>query len=1734
LATIKKATQLASKVDKPVTIFVETGEYVEDNPILVYDSKSIIGDSLRNIVVRPLNAGKDLFRVRNGCYITGMSFNDYIDVRGVPQHTYDNSVAFDDPYDTLTSRAGYAATYTELAVTNLTYSYTTGFTTITTSSPHELAREYSVKLTGIALTCGYDEAGISTLSYTHTTGVTTATSYRHLGYAIGDKIFLHNIVFSCDAQHAGITSTVFPYPGSSQYGKVFTITGVNTAAKTFTFLSGITTIPHTFTGWPELGITTFKYTNTTGVATVTTNADHGFVVGNKVTLAGLAFTCPDGSGITTSIFPDGTSLTTSTDGFTFTVTGVTTNTYTFNAGISTIVHSYNSGGTTKKVGTTQKVVLYPDAAKDGRNEFGVVSVGSSTQFTIRAGVTTAEHYYVQGGTLRLSRPIINKSPYIQNCSILSSLGGNGILVDGDKCAVVNKGILPELGEIPVVGDQPEFGKSMVAATFTMISFGGVGWRVINDGYSQVVSCFQIFCRYGSLAQSGGYLSITNSATNFGDIALRSTGFSRNSFVFDRGRVVANGTSGGLQTLRVIGVGRSDQELYVLRFINNANQDQTSNFKPVTQFAEFTSAGVNTTTEVITIAAHPFINGDSVVYSGNEDANPKQVLGGLVDDALYYIKYLSASTFQLFEDDSLTKIVNLSGTFTGVGTLTKNNQEFFNFETLESHQQYQKITFVGLGSTANFVSGRAVTQGNGATAATGFAVTFSQTTRELVVSVEKVGATRYYFSTSTSIADHSPTPISVGVSTVVGITTYWTLNFKVDSTTSGQTIAAINSLNENFKCHFHRPSIVNSSAHTWEYSGSGTDYNALPQNGGQSKANTEQVSELGGRVFSSGTNELGDFKIGTQITAFNRTGNIVFNNKVTIGELASIKLSLSGGVSVEEFSTDTALGDNETGGPKNSRVSTQLAVKSFLVNRLGTFIDKQVSTNAVPNAVVQLNAQGQINADLIPPQVVTFELTNVGGGRTVLANKIPAVGLKQGDTVVEPDDSFVLVNDVLSQYLIPDSSTTDYTFQNGDVITSALAEAITGIVTAPPSGIGIGTQVQDYVGYGTTGLVKGVLLNLSITAGGSGYSNPGIYTGITLTTVTGIGSSAYGTVTIGAGNSATTISAFAGGKGYVVGDVLTADDGLVGGRSGGAQFQATVTSVETRLYLKLTANQKFAGSITLPDHIADGNAGTLSTSLLTSYSVDHTPTSTDVGGAIDFANDRIVVGVGHQYGNGDPVIYDAKGGTMPTASGNGILDQTTYYTKVVGVSSVELYYDYSLVNKLNFTGSGIGTHRLVRNVTNSAVEKLVIVGHGYSTGTPFRIFGATPTGITTHEFYYIGAVTTNAFSLHETQADALLSVNGVTFSPVAIAATGPGGITTFIHQNIRYRKHVNTSSSDIGNFALLARDSIDASNIVSGIIPTTRLGSGTANDQTVLAGNSEYKKTVFSVGIGTTSVLGISSYSSATLAPSGIGINTYFGNVVLNVSDAKSAPADVFSTKGVVRFKTTTFNIGEDGQVTIKPGTQGDVDASSLQGQGAAYYLNSANHTGAVPVTRGGTGLTGVPADGAFLQGNGSAYNLTTSPTFTGQITFNGGTSSTSTTTGQVRITGGLGVTENINCGGTLNAISKSFLIDHPTKPGYKLQYGSLEGPENGVYVRGKLVGSDTIQLPDYWSGLIDEESITVTLTPIGITPCLHSVSSVSSSEVKVVASAPSEINCYYVVYAERKDIGKLVVEFEEV
>jgi hypothetical protein len=117
--------------------------------------------------------------------------------------------------------------------------------------------------------------------------------------------------------------------------------------------------------------------------------------------------------------------------------------------------------------------------------------------------------------------------------------------------------------------------------------------------------------------------------------------------------------------------------------------------------------------------------------------------------------------------------------------------------------------------------------------------------------------------------------------------------------------------------------------------------------------------------------------------------------------------------------------------------------------------------------------------------------------------------------------------------------------------------------------------------------------------------------------------------------------------------------------------------------------------------------------------------------------------------------------------------------------------------------------------------------------------------------------------------------------------------------------------------------------------------------------------------------------------------------------------------------------------------------------------------------------------------------------------------------------------------GSFAATTKSFVIDHPTNSDMKLRYGSLEGPENGVYVRGRCRGN-FIELPDYWTKLVDPLSITVSLTAIGKYQSLcvlnieHNVVTIANENV-----LDQHVDCFYVVYGERADVAKLVVEIDK-
>jgi len=189
---------------------------------------------------------------------------------------------------------------------------------------------------------------------------------------------------------------------------------------------------------------------------------------------------------------------------------------------------------------------------------------------------------------------------------------------------------------------------------------------------------------------------------------------------------------------------------------------------------------------------------------------------------------------------------------------------------------------------------------------------------------------------------------------------------------------------------------------------------------------------------------------------------------------------------------------------------------------------------------------------------------------------------------------------------------------------------------------------------------------------------------------------------------------------------------------------------------------------------------------------------------------------------------------------------------------------------------------------------------------------------------------------------------------------------------------------------------------------------------------------------------------------------------------------------------------------------------SLEVDGVANFLGNSN-------------IFGVATNNGLSVNNGASFNNGFVQTF--GVNVDQG----------VKIQNGLNLSTDVginvgalNCGSIVAAPVgtfgvKPFDIQHPTKEGQRLRYVSLEGPECGVYVRGKQK-EKIILLPDYWTGLVHEETITAHLTPYGKTKCLYVVE-IKDNQI-YVEYEEDELEFSYYITAERKDVNRLVVEYE--
>jgi hypothetical protein len=118
-----------------------------------------------------------------------------------------------------------------------------------------------------------------------------------------------------------------------------------------------------------------------------------------------------------------------------------------------------------------------------------------------------------------------------------------------------------------------------------------------------------------------------------------------------------------------------------------------------------------------------------------------------------------------------------------------------------------------------------------------------------------------------------------------------------------------------------------------------------------------------------------------------------------------------------------------------------------------------------------------------------------------------------------------------------------------------------------------------------------------------------------------------------------------------------------------------------------------------------------------------------------------------------------------------------------------------------------------------------------------------------------------------------------------------------------------------------------------------------------------------------------------------------------------------------------------------------------------------------------------------------------------------------------------------NCGAHKLHAKKNFDISHPTKEGWRLTHTCVEGPEAAVYIRGRVTNENKIDLPEYWKGLVDIQTLTVNLTPIGAHQDVI-IKRWDDEKVYLQSKGGMPIDCFYYIMAERKDTEKLIPEYQ--
>lgn len=290
-------------------IKVSAGSYVENNPLIIPEQVSIVGDSLREVSVSPQNANQDLFYVSNGNYVAEMSYTGTL-------NSGKSIFAFNP------NQVGY-------------FNQSPYIQNCTNFIPNSIG----LKIDGSKAIGPLKSMVLD--SYTQYNQGGIGCSITNEGYAQLVSLFTICDDIAVFAGSGGACDLTNSNSSFGNYGLV--ADGVGPKKYTGIVTSVASANSDTFVldlNVPTLNVTAASYNNTTGLTTITVNSNHNFNVGMGVSIVGLAFTCSSGPGIVT--YPSGNK------GYIFEVVATPSATsFEVYVGVSTLHHTYQSGGTVK-------------------------------------------------------------------------------------------------------------------------------------------------------------------------------------------------------------------------------------------------------------------------------------------------------------------------------------------------------------------------------------------------------------------------------------------------------------------------------------------------------------------------------------------------------------------------------------------------------------------------------------------------------------------------------------------------------------------------------------------------------------------------------------------------------------------------------------------------------------------------------------------------------------------------------------------------------------------------------------------------------------------------------------------------------------------------------------------------------------------------------------------------------------------------------------------------------------------------------------------------------------------------------------------------------------------------------------------------------------------------------------------------------------------------------------------